>query len=156
MIHKLTKPLKIVLSIVLAGGVFYGVALAQTGTTFTYQGSLLLNDEAVDDTCDFKFSLFDAATDGNPIGSTQTINSELVSDGLFSVDLDFGAGAFGGSVRYLEIELRCTDDSSFSTLTPRQPVYAAPQAMYAAQVPWSGLTGLSCTTNQVVKWNGSA
>jgi hypothetical protein len=69
---------------------------AALGTAFTYQGQLKKAGSPISDTCDFQFSLWDAAgsgsppTGGNQIGSTQTGVS--VSNGYFTIsDLDFGA-----------------------------------------------------------------
>ncbi|GIV94152.1 MAG: hypothetical protein WHS83_06470 [Chloroflexus sp.] len=52
-----------------------------------------------------------------------------VSNGLFTVTLDFGPGAFTGDARWLQIAVRCTGDSGYTALTPRQPLTAAPYAL---------------------------
>jgi len=66
-----------------------------------------------------------------------------VSNGLFTVPLDFGSAAFTGDARWLEVAVRCPAGSgSYTTLTPRQPLTAAPYALYAKGAPWSGLTGV--------------
>ncbi len=118
-------------------------ALAQSpGTTFTYQGSLADDGTPVDDTCDLQFKLYDAATNGTQIGSTQPANNVTVSEGLFAVDLDFGDSAFTGLARWLEMSVQCSADSSASTLT-RQPLNPTPYAIYSAG-NW-GLSGNSGT-----------
>ena len=72
------------------------------GTSFTYQGQLVYNGAPVNDTCDFTFSLWDKAGTGTPpvggaqINSDVNINGVVVSDGLFTVSLDFGSDAFTG------------------------------------------------------------
>lgn len=130
-----------------------GVGLAPLGTAasaplstgFTYQGQLMQSGSPVNGTCDFRFSLWDAASLGTQIGSTQTILGVTVSNGLFTVQLDFGASAFSGDARWLEIAARYPAGSgSYTTLTPRQPLTAAPYALYALS-NWS-LTGNSGTT----------
>ena len=75
-------------------------ALAQTavGTDFTYQGKLRRAGAAVNGTADFQFRLFDAPTGGNQIGSALNLSSVSVADGLFNTRLDFGVGAFNGSM----------------------------------------------------------
>jgi hypothetical protein len=51
--------------------------------------------------------LYDAASDGTQLGTTLTISSVAVTNGVFSVSLDFGSQFAGGS-RFLEIHLRQT------------------------------------------------
>lgn len=118
-------------------------ARAQTtanATTFTYQGYLTDAEGAVTGTCAFQFTLYDAAASGSQIGGTQTLPDVPVTDGVFSVRLDFGAGAFEGSDRFLQIAVDC--GSGLTVLAPRQPVTPAPYAQYALGAPWSGLTGI--------------
>ena len=51
---------------------------------------------------------------------------------MFTVSLDFGAGVFAGSARWLEVGVRPGGTSgAFTTLTPRQPLTPAPQSLYA-------------------------
>ena len=75
------------------------------------------------------FALYDAATDGGQIGNRIT-NSAALANGLFTVNLDFGAGAFNGSARWLDITVQCgTNDAE--NLTPRVLVLASPYALFA-------------------------
>ncbi len=94
--------------------------------SFTYQGSLLENGAPVNGICDFGFVLWDAANNGNQLGSN-TRGGVAVEDGLFTVSLDFGAAAFEGEARWLEIEVDC--GSGAFSLSPRQPLRAAPYAL---------------------------
>ena len=100
---------------------------AAVDTSFTYQGSLLNNGAPVNDTCDFTFTLWDAATDGKSIG-TNTRTGVVVEDGLFTVTLDFAAIAFKGNARWLEIGVDC-DGGGTVTLSPRQPLTATPYSL---------------------------
>jgi hypothetical protein len=89
----------------------------------------------VDATCDLQFSLWDALSDSGQVGSTLTRTSVEIREGLFTVaDLDFGAGAFNGDARWLEVAVQCSGDTSFTALSPRQALTATPYASYAAQV----------------------
>jgi len=63
-----------------------------------------------------------------------------VTDGLFDTSVDFGAAAFPGADRWLQIEARTTI-GSFTTLTPRQKVTPTPYAMRAGSVQTNGLPG---------------
>jgi len=103
---------------------------AALGTAFTYQEQLKSGGNPVNGTCDFQFSLWDASTGGTQIGSTQTKTGVNVSNGLFTIpDLDFGAGAFQGDARWLQIGVKCAGDSDYVPLSPRQALTAAPYAL---------------------------
>src|SRR6267378_8177087 len=73
------------------------------GTAFTYQGRLDNGISTANGSYDLTFSLFDADTNGNQVGVTLTNTAVGVSNGLFVVTLDFGAGMFDGNPRWLEI-----------------------------------------------------
>jgi hypothetical protein len=116
---------------------------AALGTAFTYQGRLNKDGNPVGGTCDFQFSLWDALSGGTQIGSTITKYNVAVNNGFFTEQLDFGASAFNGDARWLQIAVRCPAGSgSYTTLSPRQPLTAAPYALYSKTAPWSGLTGI--------------
>src|SRR5438094_7235309 len=105
--------------------------LGQT-TSFTYQGRLTDGGTVANGLYDLQFALFDSASSGAQIGSTQTLNSVLVSAGVFSVTLDFGANSFNGANRFLEIGARPSGAGSFTLLTPRQQVTSTPYAIRSA------------------------
>jgi hypothetical protein len=103
---------------------------ANLGTAFTYQGQLKKNGSPVNGTCDFLFSLWDAATEGNQIGPNQEKTNVPVTNGLFTVQLDFGANAFQGDARWLRVRVRCPAGSDdYIVLDPRQPLTPAPYAL---------------------------
>lgn len=104
---------------------------AATGTAFTYQGSLVKSGNGVDDTCDFNFALYDDLSGGSQVGSTVAKNGVSVSNGIFTVDLDFGSSAFNGDARYLDIQVQCTSDASAQQLSPRTALNPAPYALTA-------------------------
>src|SRR5213078_5296222 len=76
-----------------------------------------------------QFALWDSASSGSQIGSTQTVNIIGVSSGIFTVTLDFGANAFPGANRFLEISARLSGASAFTLLTPRQQITSTPYAV---------------------------
>lgn len=104
---------------------------APVDTAFTYQGRLNKDGSPVNGTADFQFSLWDAATGGTQIGTTQTKTNVNVTNGVFTVpNLDFGATAFQGDARWLAISVRSPAGSgSYQPLTPRQALTAAPYAL---------------------------
>lgn len=111
---------------------------AQTplGTAFTYQGQLKSAGAPANGPHDLRFRLYDALVGGAQVGTTQCFNDVAVAAGLFTVALDFGA-EFAGQERFLEIDVRadtgldCTNSAGFVTLGPRQPLTAAPNALFA-------------------------
>ena len=123
-------------------------SLIPLDSSFTYQGFLEDGGTAVDDTCDFRFTLYDAATGGSTIGAvnTQTLD---VDDGVFSTKLNFG-NVFYRNRRWLSIDVRCPAGSgSYSTLTPRAEITGSPlsNAMPNISVdPTSGHIGINNNT----------
>lgn len=112
----------------LCGGA--GIAAAQT-SVFTYQGKLTDNSAAANGQYDFTFRLFDAATGGTQIGTDMGREDIQVTNGIFTVSLDFGANAFtNGAARFLEISVRAGASSgAFATLAPRQEITSSPYAI---------------------------
>lgn len=98
-------------------------------TGFTYQGRLNDNNLPANGNYDFEFKLFTALTGGSQDGVTNQRLNVVVSNGTFNMLLDFGAGAFPGADRFLEISVRPTGAGSFTTLTPRQQVTLTPYAI---------------------------
>ncbi len=107
------------------------VGLHAQGTAFTFQGRLTDSGAPANGVYDFQFALRDALTAGNAIGTPLTLNPVPVTNGLFSVTLDFGAGVFNGSARWIEIGARTNGSASgYTVLTPRTAVAPVPYAMF--------------------------
>jgi hypothetical protein len=126
---------KILSSLIIALGLTCAVAWAATplGTTFSYQGRLTQSGNAVNGDADLQISLWDgpdpAPGNSSQIGNTRS-STVPVTEGIFSVDLNFGDSAFTGDERWLEIAVRFpTGSGTFITLTPRQRINAAPYAL---------------------------
>jgi hypothetical protein len=113
----------------LAGGAPAGL-LAQ-GTAFQYQGQLIDGGVPANAAYDLRFAVYDAGVNGNLVGTAITNLDVPVSNGLFSVTLDFGANVFAGTNDWLDIAVRPAGGISFSELTPRQPVLPVPYAIFA-------------------------
>jgi hypothetical protein len=82
------------------------------------------------------------------LGSPITTSPVTVSNGLFTVTLDFGREAFDGNERWLEIGVKTNRGVAFSTLLPRQQITATPYAIHSSQaerlegvLPGSQLSG---------------
>jgi hypothetical protein len=110
--------------------------LAPAGTGFTYQGRLTDGGNPANGAYDFIFGLYDAATAGNQLGGSLNYFAQTVTNGLFTVALDFPPSAYKGEARWLAISVRQAGSGQYVTLTPRQPLTAAP---YALNAPWDGI-----------------
>ncbi|MEK6700932.1 MAG: hypothetical protein AABZ53_01605, partial [Planctomycetota bacterium] len=118
--------------VALLGTTSAALASGPTSQEFTYQGKLTQNGSPVDGLADLRFTLWDDSGAGGQIGPTLAANGATVTKGLVRVLLDFGAGTFEGSGRWLEIEARVpAGTGTWETLTPRQPITPAPYALYA-------------------------
>ena len=102
------------------------------GTAFTYQGQLMNNGAPATGNYDLQFAIFDGPDNGNQIGASLTNAPTAVSNGLFAVTLDFGAGVFSGPQRWLQIGVRTNGSSdAYTLLAPLQEVTASPYAITA-------------------------
>ncbi len=137
---------RLVVVVAILGGAS-GVRAAPVGTGFTYQGQLKVSSVPANVPHDMRFTLTDDA--GVTVPGTVPICKDNVpsTNGLFTVELDFGA-QFSGDARELKIEVRpaggvgdCAVGGGFTTLSPRQKLTLTP---YAARslAPWitSGTT----------------
>jgi len=104
-------------------------AHAQGTTAFTYQGQLKDSGTNANGSYTMIFNLYDSSSGGNLIGGPLT-NSVTLANGLFTVNLDFGAGAFNGSARYLDITV--SSGATTQELSPRVQVLPSPYAQFAA------------------------
>ena len=116
------------------------------GTAFTYQGRLNDGANPASGGYDLTFSLWTAASGPAQVGGTLTAVNTPVSNGLFTVVLDFG-NQFPGANRWLEIAVRTNGNGSFFTLSPRQPLTPAPYAIYAGGVSAAGISGTIAAGN---------
>src|SRR5258708_232058 len=100
------------------------------GTTITYQGRLTDGSTNANGNYSLRFVIYDAANSGNQIGPTLTITNVPISNGFFTVALDFGSGVFSGDSRWLALEVG-TNGGTFTLLSPRQCINPAPYALYS-------------------------
>ena len=127
------SPISVLARDVLADARPAPLSAGPVGTSFAYQGQLTDGGVPADGVYDFQFKLWDAETSGGQIGSLVTRGDIAVAGGIFTVELDFGSGAFAGEARWLEIGVRPGDSSdSYTTLVPRQKVTPTPYALFAA------------------------
>ena len=131
----------------LAGGIGSPVlAQGSLGTAFTYQGQLKESGQPASGLFDLQVCLFDSPSNAVAVACAPDFGDVPVEAGVFTVALDFGASAFVGQQRFVELRVRPgASVGSYTTLAPRQPVRPSPEALRAAAAsaaPWSGLTGV--------------
>jgi hypothetical protein len=133
---------------------------AQT-TAFTYQGQLKDAGSPAGGTYDLRFTIYNLSSGGSAVGAPITNAPVSTTNGLFTVILDFGAGVFNGADRWLEMGVRTNGSAgSYTVLSPRQPLTAAPYALYATNagsatfasgVASGSVTAVGIASGQVVK-----
>ncbi|PYJ92356.1 MAG: hypothetical protein DME23_27555, partial [Verrucomicrobia bacterium] len=106
---------------------------APLGTSFTYQGRLTDGGNPANGIYDLRFAIYDSTNiPGAVIAGPLTNAATAVSNGLFTITLDFGPNAFDGTAHWLEIAVRPGGSTgSFTPLNPREPLTPAPYALYA-------------------------
>jgi hypothetical protein len=103
-------------------------------TGFTFQGQLKDNGAPANGNYDLELRLLDSAGagTGSQVGTTINLAAVPVTNGVFTAQLDFGANAFPGADRFLEIGVKpAGSNSAFTILSPRQPVTPTPYALHS-------------------------
>ncbi len=125
---------------------FCSSAFAQS-TDFSYQGNLTNTGSPANGQFDFEFALFESQLGGPQVGSTLNRTGITVTNGIFSVNLDFGS-SFPGAERWLEIRIRTTGGGPYTTLAPRQRVASSPYSIksLAADTAATATNAINATT----------
>jgi trimeric autotransporter adhesin len=101
------------------------------GTAFTYQGQLQNTNGPVHGTYNFSFNLFNTNINGTAIAGSVTVSGVVITNGLFTVALDFGSSVWNGQTNWLQIAVETNGASSFTNLSPRQQLTPTPYAIFA-------------------------
>ena len=118
----------------------FSTAFAQ-GTAFTYQGQLMDAGAPANGLYDIRAGLYDTSRGGALISALDTNAAVAVSNGLFTITLDFG-DVFTGAPCWLQIGVRTNGSGAdFTPLSPRQELTPAPYAIFAEAANAAGLTG---------------
>ncbi len=122
------------------------LAAQPLGSAFTYQGQLKQSGQPANELYDLQVCLFDSAVNPVALACAPDLDNVPVEGGLFAITLDFGPTAFTGQQRFLELRVRAgSSGGAYTTLTPRQLLRPAPEALranVASITPWAGLTGV--------------
>jgi photosystem II stability/assembly factor-like uncharacterized protein len=105
-------------------------------TAWTYQGRLIDNNQPAEGLYDLQFKLYNSITDGNQVGLDVNRPDVQVSDGYFTVSLDFGS-VFDGKSMWLDIGIRpgeLEDPNTYTVLSPRQAITSSPYAVSSSEV----------------------
>lgn len=135
----INRLLMMTLTIVLVCAGLCGTALAQS-QAFTYQGRLTDGGSPADGLYDMQFRLFDsqAVGTGTQQGVTVTNSSVQVTNGTFTVLLDFFLPVFDDSTRFLEVSIRPTGSpGAYTLLDPRQAITSTPYAVRAVSAAFA-------------------
>jgi hypothetical protein len=124
------------------------------GTAFTYQGQLQNNGSPANGSYNLQFTLYASNINGAAIAGPVTNRATAVSNGLFTVTIDFGASEFTGTNDWLDIAVCTNGASSFTELIPRQQLTPAPYAIFAENVVGGGLA--AGTYGSAVTFNNAA
>src|SRR6266436_1976360 len=106
-----------------------GSAAFGQGTAFTFQGRLNDNGAPANGNYGMVFYLCNTPDIGGQLANLGIVNVP-VTNGLFTVTLDFGAN-FPGADRWLEITVKTNGAATFTTLSPRQKLTPTPYAIHA-------------------------
>ena len=129
-------------------GFVANVCAGPVGTAFTYGGRLLDSangNSPANGVYELQFQLFNSFINGTAVGQPYAVPPTAVTNGIFSVQVDFGADAFApDEERWLEIAARKAGTGlPFETFTTRQRLTPVPYALHALSVPGvSGGAGL--------------
>ena len=114
--------------------------LRAQGTAFNYQGQIYDSGQPASGIYDFGFWIYDSTNNPGIVLAGPVTNSAVaVTNGLFSVRMDFGPGVFNGLARWLQIAVRTNGAAAFTNLSPRQQLTPVPYAIFANTA--SNLTG---------------
>ena len=116
-------------------------------TTITYQGQLQDSSGPYTGLVEVEFRLYDSQTGSNQVGPTINKSDVSVEDGLFQVELDFGA--VYDAQRWLEVEV------DGNILSPRQRIASTPVAVHAISGAEDTLAGLDCSIDEITLFDGS-
>lgn len=131
----LSRAKKNILAVALGLSIAQAVFAVPQTPEFNYQGKLEQNGYPANGNYAMTFSLWDAPTGGNQIGTTISEPAWPVVNGLFSINLAF-AGAFDNEQSWIEVSIN-------GAVLARQPIATAPVAQFAlnGNVGPAGATG---------------
>lgn len=108
-----------------------------TQTAFTYQGQLKEGSMPPNGTYNFRFALYTGQSGGLKLGVVIK-DDVVVTDGSFTVQLDFGSDGFSRNESWLEIGARPAKRADpYTALSPRQRLTPPDYAILTQAKPWN-------------------
>jgi hypothetical protein len=104
-------------------------------TTFSYQGRLIKSGTPVNGPADLRFTLWNHPTStntGNRVGVPSLKNGVQVEGGVFTTTLDLVSPSNSETGLWIDVEAASPPGSGFVLLSPRQRIFATPQAVRAS------------------------
>jgi hypothetical protein len=102
------------------------------GTAFTYQGQLATNGSPANGAYDLRFSGYGDSAGTILVGGPLVQSPVGITNGSFTVTLDFGDTVFAGSPVWLKVEVRTNGSTgSYAALSPLQEMTPVPYAIYS-------------------------
>jgi hypothetical protein len=127
---------------------------AQMGTDFSYHGTLADTGGPTNGVRDIQVTLFDAATGGAVVGGPLDFDDVVVTEGRFTLELDFGA-VFDGSPVWLEFALRNgASVGDHVIMAPRQKLHAVPYAAHTAHAETALMADVADGADEADTLNG--
>jgi hypothetical protein len=123
------------------------------GTAITYQGQLNTDGAPANGIYDISAGLFTTSSGGSAFAGPATNSAVAVSNGLFTVTLDYG-NVYNGSKYWVEIGVRTNGGGAFTILSPRQELTPTPYAIFAEGANAAGLSGTLPPGSLVGGYNG--
>src|SRR5262245_31741237 len=123
-----------------------GPMVSAQSPVLTYQGRLTDGGVPAQGMYDLRFTIHGSTNSTDTMVAGSLTNSAVaVSDGFFTVTLDFGLDPFNGADRWLEIGIRTNGNSGpYTILSPRQAATPVPYSLVAriaASVNGANVTG---------------
>lgn len=107
-----------------------------TQTAFTYQGQLKEGSVPANGTYTFRFALYTGQSGGHKLGVVIK-DDVVVTNGSFTVQLDFGSDGFSSNESWLEVGVRPANSANpYTALSPRQRLTPTRNAILAQAEPW--------------------
>jgi hypothetical protein len=129
-----------------------GLALCAAQTVFaqttliTHQGKLDFDGVPAAGNYDFQFRVFDAASGGVQQGLQDEHLNVTVTNGAYTVNIDFGAAVFSGADRFLEISVRATGTSTYTTQSPREQITSTPYSIRSRAATTADGLSVTCAS----------
>jgi trimeric autotransporter adhesin len=115
-----------------------GQGRSALGTGFTFQGRLTVSGTPANGPFDFEFELFADPVGTTAVGNPIFFEDVSVTDGLFTMVLDFGS-QFEGSARYVRTDVRPgASTGAYTPINPLARLSATPYSLYSLSIPLAG------------------